>query len=197
MVARDRNRGNADIGSRRMDDRNGVDSRQSLNAGRTTAPSLTVSYGALCLRLLRVIHVRWPGRPVRLRPVNGRSAIEADVFSSTTKVCSELKCGRSCHANYVGLNDCRLAQTTRSLCGRQPLHCCRTSSQGDRQQWAADSTGERNTLGAVQAKGAFDMKQRPRIYYSDTQKASHKPRRIPWPHPLPSRTREHPEIVPR
>jgi len=35
----------------------------------------------------------------------------------------------------------------------------------------ADSTGRCNTLTTAQAKGVLQMKQRPRIYYSDSQKA--------------------------
>lgn len=41
----------------------------------------------------------------------------------------------------------------------------------ERQQSAVDSTGERNTLDPVYAGGVLQMKQRPRIYYTESQKA--------------------------
>lgn len=41
----------------------------------------------------------------------------------------------------------------------------------DRLLCRADSTGRRNTLEATPAEGVLNMRQRPRIYYSDSQKA--------------------------
>ncbi|MHB1117855.1 hypothetical protein, partial [Sideroxydans sp.] len=37
--------------------------------------------------------------------------------------------------------------------------------------WPADSIRRRNTLNLAKAKGVLQMKQRPRIYYTETQKA--------------------------
>lgn len=44
-------------------------------------------------------------------------------------------------------------------------------SRTRRQVCRADSTGRCNTLTTAQVQGVLQMKQRPRIYYSDTQKA--------------------------
>ena len=63
---------------------------------------------------------------------------------------------------------------------KQDCYCVPAAAIGQERTYAwpderplqtADSTGQRNTLSPAEAEGVLHVKQRPRIYYSDSQKA--------------------------
>ena len=59
----------------------------------------------------------------------------------------------------------------RAMSGSRPTGVSACRNRRRRQLWVADSTRRRNTLDAIAAEGVLQMKRRPRIFYSASQRA--------------------------